>query len=89
MTDKNKTSDLQKKIERTVNDANSRMQESLEKTYEDVLDRLKDEKERLEVELKHEYRNARRYVRANPERGVGAALLTGLVVGVLLGRSLK
>lgn len=89
MTDKNKTTDIQKKIGRSVNDANERIQESLEKTYEDVLDRLKDEKERLEVELRHEYRNARRYVRANPERGVGMALLTGVVVGILLGRAVK
>lgn len=84
-----KYDDVQKKIGKTVNEASDVLQEKVEKTYDDVIDRLRDERDRLEVELRHEYRNARRYVRANPERGVGFALAAGLVIGVLLGRSSK
>lgn len=53
-------------------------------TYEHLLEQLNDEKERIEKELKKEYRNARKYVRAHPEQGVGFAFLGGLVVGVLI-----
>lgn len=81
--------DVQKKIGRTVNDATEVLQEKVEKAYDDVIDKLRDERDRLEVELKHEYRNARRYVRANPEQGVGFALAAGLVLGILLGRASK
>jgi ElaB/YqjD/DUF883 family membrane-anchored ribosome-binding protein len=84
-----KQTDVQKKIGKTVNEASEVLQEKVEKTYDDVIDRLRDERDRLEVELRHEYRNARRYVRANPERGVGYALAAGLVIGILLGRSSK
>jgi ElaB/YqjD/DUF883 family membrane-anchored ribosome-binding protein len=53
-------------------------------TYEDLLDQLNEEKERIESELKREYRNARKYVRANPEQGIGFAFLGGVVVGILV-----
>ncbi|MGF1670935.1 MAG: hypothetical protein ACFCU6_10825 [Balneolaceae bacterium] len=36
--------------------------------------------------MRHEYRNARRYVRANPEQGIGIAFAGGLIAGILLGR---
>ena len=63
--------------------------ELLEKSYDDVIDRLKDERDRLERDLRHEYRNARRYVRANPEQGIGIAIAAGLALGILLGRASK
>jgi ElaB/YqjD/DUF883 family membrane-anchored ribosome-binding protein len=53
-------------------------------TYEDLIDQLNDEKERIEYDLKKEYRNARKYVRAHPEQGVGFAFLGGIVVGILV-----
>lgn len=89
MTNSVKIEEAQKKIGKTVNEASEIIQEKVEKTYDDVIDKLKDERDWLETELKHEYRNARRYVRANPERGIGLALVAGLAVGILLGRSSK
>jgi len=60
-----------------------------QRLYDRLIDRLKDERERLERDARHEYRNARRYVRANPEEGLGIAVLSGLMIGFLLGRSSK
>lgn len=60
-----------------------------QRLYDRLIERLKDERERLERDVRHEYRNARRYVRANPEEGLGIALLSGLMIGFLLGRSSK
>lgn len=57
-------------------------------TYENALNKLNEEKDRLEAELKKEYRNARRYVRSHPEQGVGLAFLGGLVVGFLVAKLL-
>lgn len=55
-------------------------------TYEKVINRLNEEKDRLERELRHEYRNARKYVRTHPEEGVAYAFLGGLVAGVVLSK---
>ncbi|MEX1062794.1 MAG: hypothetical protein WEC12_04260 [Balneolaceae bacterium] len=60
--------------------------DKLEATYIELIDKLRAEKEQIEFDLKHEYRNARRYIRANPEYGVGMAFVSGLVIGVLLGK---
>lgn len=84
-----KIEEAQKKIGKTVNNATEVLQEKVEKTYDDVIDKLKDERDWLETEIKHEYRNARRYVRANPERGLGIAAIAGLAVGIILGRALR
>jgi len=84
-----KIEEAQKKIGKTVNTATDVIQEKVEKTYDDVIDKLKDERDWLETEIKHEYRNARRYVRANPERGIGIAAIAGLAVGIILGRALR
>lgn len=59
---------------------------SLENAYEELVDKLRGEKDRLENDLRHEYRSARRYVRANPEQGVGIAVAGGLLVGFILGK---
>ncbi len=84
-----KIEEAQKKIGKTVNKATEVIQEKVEHTYDDVIDKLKDERDWLETEIKHEYRNARRYVRANPERGIGIAAIAGLAVGIILGRALR
>ncbi|GAB5409201.1 MAG: hypothetical protein BalsKO_15660 [Balneolaceae bacterium] len=84
-----KIEEAQKKIGKSVNNATEVLQEKVEKTYDDVIDKLKDERDWLETEIKHEYRNARRYVRANPERGIGIAAIAGLAIGIILGRALK
>ena len=89
MAESKKIEEVQKKIGRAVEETSEVIQEHVEKTYDDVIDRIKDERDWIEREIRHEYRNARRYVRANPERGVGVALAAGIVIGILLGRSTK
>ncbi len=60
--------------------------EAVESIYDDIINTLRSERENLEREIRHEYRNARRYVRANPEQGIGIAFAGGLIAGILLGR---
>lgn len=86
MASSNKKSKAKKDIEETIYDTTEALQEKAEVTYDALLDRLKYERDGLERELRHEYRNARRYVRAHPEQGLGIAFVTGLVVGALLTR---
>lgn len=43
----------------------------------------------LQRNLKHQYRNIRRYVRANPEKGLAVTFISGIAVGILLSRILK
>jgi ElaB/YqjD/DUF883 family membrane-anchored ribosome-binding protein len=74
------------KTAQELKDTLDQRREKLEATYTEMIDKLRAEKERLEYELKHEYRNARRYVRANPEQGVGIAFVSGLLIGVILGK---
>ncbi len=56
------------------------------KVYERLIDRLKNERHKLERDLKKDYRNARRYVRAHPEEGLGMAVVGGFIVGYFLGK---
>ena len=62
----------------------SEEKQAVETAYNKIIDQLKIEKERAERELKQEYRNARRYVRANPEAGVGLAFAAGILTGIIL-----
>ena len=84
-----KNSQTKKDIEETIYDTTEALQNKAEQTYDVLLDRLKYERDGLERELRHEYRNARRYVRAHPEQGLGIAFMAGLVLGALLTRSGK
>lgn len=84
MADKVNSTTIRRELEDRLSDAAFTLQEKAENTYDVLIDRLKYERDNLERDLKHEYRNARRYVRANPEKGVGFAFLTGLAVGILL-----
>lgn len=56
----------------------------VEDRYTQILDTLEYERDRIQNELRREFRTARRYVRANPEIGVGAAFAGGIFAGVLL-----
>lgn len=84
-----KNSTTKRDIEETIYDTTEALQNKAEETYDMLLDRLKYERDGLERELKHEYRNARRYVRAHPEQGLGLAFVAGLLVGALLTRGGK
>lgn len=57
--------------------------------YERLIERLNEEKSRLERDVKHEYRSARRYVRANPEEGVTIAFVGGLAAGLIISKLLS
>lgn len=57
--------------------------------YEKIIDRLEDERNNIRNEINHEYKEARRYVRSNPEEGVLAALVGGFALGLLFGRIFK
>lgn len=61
----------------------------IEDRYTQVLDTLEYERDRIQNELRREFRTARRYVRANPEIGVGAAFAGGILAGVVLSAILK
>lgn len=55
-------------------------------TYKDIIEKLNEEKERLENEMRQDYRTARKYVRTHPEEGIAYAFLGGVVMGVLLAK---
>ena len=81
-----------KTVEKTIKSIGKEAEqvtENIENTYDALVDRLSYERDRLQRELKYEYRNARRYVRSNPEQGVGIALLAGVFLGILIGRGTK
>jgi len=52
----------------------------------DLLEQLKNERDKLRIELKQEYRKARRYVRAHPEEGVLLAFVSGICAGIILSK---
>ena len=74
----------------TVNqntDVNDEQQKAVEiAMYDRLIERLNEERTRLERDIKHEYRSARRYVRANPEEGIAVAFLSGVAAGLLVGK---
>jgi len=78
------TSERKKRIEEGIEKAGHLIEQKAVEGYDKALDKLQYEKDRLEREIRHEYRNARRYVRANPEQGLGVAFVAGLFLGVLL-----
>ena len=84
-TQKNE-SKIKRELEDSIYAASEVLEEKAVQTYDAMLDRLKYERDRLEREVKHEYRNARRYVRANPEQGLGIAFVAGLFLGALISR---
>ncbi|MEO9885238.1 MAG: hypothetical protein ABJR05_08485 [Balneola sp.] len=83
------TSERKKRIEEGIEKAGDLIEQKAIEGYDKALDKLQYEKDRLEREIRHEYRNARRYVRANPEQGLGVAFAAGLFLGILLTRGGK
>lgn len=82
-------SESKKRIEEGLEKAGDILEQKAIENYDKALDRLQYEKDRLEREIRHEYRNARRYVRANPEQGLGIAFAAGLFLGLLFTRGGK
>ncbi|MEX0719257.1 MAG: hypothetical protein WD059_01230 [Balneolaceae bacterium] len=75
---------MKRNLEDNIYDAADTIQVQAGQTYDALLDRLQYEREGLERAMRHEYRNARRYIRAHPEQGLGVAFLAGLAIGILL-----
>lgn len=57
--------------------------------YEELIDRLYEQRDNLRRELNREYRDARHYVRSNPEESMVVGLIGGFVVGVVFSRLFK
>lgn len=75
-----------KTTEKELKDAIKKEKEALNDAYDDMLKKLKTEREKISKEIRSEYKNARRYVKKNPETGLGAALAGGLLVGFVLAK---
>lgn len=90
MADKNSTPQAEAQEKETKSKASSKETKARKyldpEVYDRLIDRLNDERDRLERDVRREYRNARRYVRANPEEGIGLALIGGLALGFLVGK---
>lgn len=56
------------------------------KGYEKLINQLKKEREEIKEVLDRDYREARRYVRSNPEEGVLIAFAGGIALGYILGK---
>ncbi|MFU8813433.1 MAG: hypothetical protein ACNA78_10750 [Balneolaceae bacterium] len=67
--------------EKEIKQAIEQEKEKVEDMYDEVISRMGKERDRIVKELNHEYRNARRYVRENPEAGVGTAFAAGILAG--------
>lgn len=67
-----------------LKDALEKEKQNVEDRYSQILDNLDYEKTRIQNEIRREFRTARRYVRANPEIGVGAAFASGVLVGAVI-----
>ena len=78
-----------KEKEKQLKDALLKEKEELRATYNDILSKLKVEGEKLQVDFRKEYDNAKKYVKKNPETGVGVALAGGLLIGLLVAKILK
>ena len=72
-----------------LKEALEKEKQKVEDRYTQMLDNLEYEKDRIRNELRREFRTARRYVRANPEIGVGASFAAGIFAGVVLSALLK
>lgn len=84
--------EIEKEIEETAENLKKSAEELKSKGakgYEKLLDRLDEERHNIRKELDRDYKEARRYVRSNPEEGVLLALVGGLAIGLLLGRYTK
>lgn len=57
--------------------------------YSEMIANLHEEKDRVENEIRHEYRKARKYVRSHPEESLAYAFLGGLAAGMVLARLLS
>lgn len=75
-----------KSTEKEIKEIIQKEKDALSKAYGDVLNKLQDERSKLQKELRNEYKTAKKYVKKNPESGVGIALAGGVLLGIVIGK---
>lgn len=75
-----------KSTEKEIKEIIQKEKDALSKAYSDVLNKLQDERNKLQKELRSEYKTAKKYVKKNPESGVGIALAGGVLLGIVIGK---
>jgi ElaB/YqjD/DUF883 family membrane-anchored ribosome-binding protein len=78
-----------KQAEKEIKETIQREKDELRNTYNDVVKKLRSEGDRLQGDIRKEYKNARKYVKKNPETGVGVALAGGVFLGIVIANILK
>lgn len=73
--------ELEKELKRSARDLKAKSEER----YNRVIGRLDRERKNMQNMVAEDYKEARRYVRSNPEEGLGIAFAGGLVLGLCLG----
>lgn len=78
-----------KATEKEIRETLLKEKEELKKSYNNIVKRLQNEGEKLQGEIQKEYKSAKKYVKKNPETGVGVALASGLLIGLALAKLLR
>lgn len=78
-----------KATEKEIRETLQKEKEELKNSYNNLVKRLQDEGTKLQGDLQKEYKSAKKYVKKNPETGVGIALAGGLLIGLTLAKLLK
>ena len=78
-----------KEKEKQIKDTLMKEKEELKVAYSDLIEKLRSEGEKIQLDLRNEYDNAKMYVKKNPETGVGIALAGGLIIGLAIAKLLK
>jgi ElaB/YqjD/DUF883 family membrane-anchored ribosome-binding protein len=78
-----------KSMEKELKQAIEKEKKALNDAYEDMLGKLKKEQKKFQKELKSEYDDARKYVKDNPETGLGIALAGGLLLGFAISKLIR
>lgn len=79
----------QKSKEKELKEAIAKEKEAIVDTYDEILNKFKSEREKLQKEMGREIENARKYVKDNPDTGVGIALAGGIIAGIIIGKILN
>ena len=80
--------DLKEK-EKQIKETLMKEKEELMVAYSDLIQKLRSEGEKIQLDMRKEYDNAKKYVKKNPETGVGIALAGGLIIGLAIAKLLK
>ncbi|MEX0945193.1 MAG: DUF883 C-terminal domain-containing protein [Balneolaceae bacterium] len=75
-----------KEKEKQLKETILKEKEELKTAYNEILSKLKDEGEKLQLDIRKEYDSAKKYVKKNPETGVGVALAGGLIIGLAIAK---